>query len=113
MSDSIQRLYEGVQAALTGDPETSRTTRLLQGDRGKIAKKVGEEAIEVSLDAIIGNRQAVIEESADLIYNLVVLWTTMNIAPADVWAEMDRREQMMGIAEKLPKAKSPAGFACK
>lgn len=108
MSDSILRLYAAVQAARSGDPETSRTAKLLQGDPGKIAKKVGEEALEVGLDAVTGNRQAVIEESADLIYNLVVLWSTMAIDPADVWSEMDRRERMMGIAEKLPKMKSGA-----
>lgn len=107
MTDSLHRLYAAVQAARTGDPETSRTARLLQGDLGKMAKKVGEEAVEVGLDAVTGNRQAVIEESADLLYNLVVLWVASAIEPADVWAEMDRREKLMGIAEKLPKVKAP------
>lgn len=108
MTDSLHRLFAAVQAARSGDPETSRTARLLQGDLGKMAKKVGEEALEVGLDAVTGNRQAVIEESADLLYNLVVLWVASAIEPADIWAEMDRREKMMGIAEKLPKVKSPA-----
>jgi phosphoribosyl-ATP pyrophosphohydrolase len=45
----------------------------------------------------------VVKESADLIYNLVVLWVATNIRPDDVWKEMDRRERLLGIAEKVPK----------
>jgi len=48
----------------------------------------------------------VVRESADLLYNLSVLWAGAGVRPEDVWAEMDRRERMLGIAEKLPK--SPA-----
>jgi len=44
-----------------------------------------------------------VRESADLIYNLVVLWVAAGVDPKDVWAEMDRREELMGIAEKMPK----------
>ena len=68
-----------------------------------MAKKLAEEAIEVVIDAIDGNSDAVIMESADLIYNLVVLWVAAGIEPAHVWAEMERREQLFGIAEKVPK----------
>jgi phosphoribosyl-ATP pyrophosphohydrolase len=45
----------------------------------------------------------VIKESADLMYNLVALWVEAGIEPRQVWAEMDRRERLFGIAEKLPK----------
>jgi phosphoribosyl-ATP pyrophosphohydrolase len=68
-----------------------------------MAKKLAEEAIEVVIDATCGTRQAVIRESADLIYHLVVLWVASGVKPADVWDEMARREQLLGIAEKLPK----------
>ena len=50
-----------------------------------------------------GNREAVVRESADLIYNLAVLWVSLGVAPKDVWKEMDRRERLFGIAEKLLK----------
>jgi phosphoribosyl-ATP pyrophosphohydrolase len=50
-----------------------------------------------------GQPQAVVRESADLLYNLVVLWVHAGVRPEDVWAEMRRRELMFGIAEKLPK----------
>src|SRR4051794_6945803 len=103
MTDSLNRLYEAVQAARDGDPATSRTTRLLQAGRGKMAKKMAEEAVEVVIDTVHGDTAAVIRESADLMYNLMVLWVAAGVHPDDVWAEMDRRERLMGIAEKLPK----------
>ena len=68
-----------------------------------MAKKLAEEAVEVVIDAMNGDRDAVVKESADLIYNLVVLWVSSGIKPEDVWREMDRRERLMGIAEKMPK----------
>ena len=110
MADLIERLFEGVCQARTSDPALSRTAKLMAGGIAKMAKKVGEEAVEVGLDAVAGDRQAVIAESADLIYNLVVLWAASSISPEDVWAEMERRERMMGLAEKLPKqvSKFPA-----
>lgn len=64
---------------------------------------MAEEAIEVVIDAMNGHTEAVVKESADLIYNLTVLWAISGVRPEDVWAEMQRRERMMGIAEKLPK----------
>jgi phosphoribosyl-ATP pyrophosphohydrolase len=103
MTDSIDRLYQAVVAAERADPTTSRTARLLRAGRGKMAKKLAEEAIEVVIDAMNGQTDAVVKESADLLYNLVVLWVAAGVHPKDVWAEMDRRERLMGIAEKLPK----------
>jgi phosphoribosyl-ATP pyrophosphohydrolase len=103
MSDSVDRLYEAVLAAKHEDPSTSRTSRLLHAGRAKMAKKLGEEAFEVVIDALHGNRDAVVRESADLIYNLVVLWVASGVDPKDVWKEMARRERLFGIAEKLLK----------
>lgn len=103
MSDSVDRLYAAVIAAKDGDPATSRTAKLLRAGRGKMAKKLAEEAVEVVIDVMHGQNEAVINESADLMYNLVVLWAATGIRPKDVWAEMDRRERLYGIAEKLPK----------
>lgn len=101
MSDSVDRLYAAVLAARNADPATSRTARLLQAGRAKMAKKLGEEALEVVIDALHGNHGAVVRESADLLYNLVVLWVASGVDPQDVWNEMARREQLFGIAEKL------------
>ena len=109
MSDSISRLYQAALACRHDDPSTSRTARLLRSGRSKMAKKLAEEAVEVVIDAMNGDRDAVIKESADLIYNLVVLWISSGIRPEDVWKEMDRRERLLGIAEKVPK-KLPEDF---
>ena len=103
MSDSLDRLYVAVLAARNADPATSRTARLLRAGRGKMAKKLAEEAVEVVIDAMHGHTDAVVRESADLLYNLVVLWVASGIHPKDVWAEMAHREKLLGIAEKLPK----------
>jgi phosphoribosyl-ATP pyrophosphohydrolase len=104
MSDSIERLYQAVLAARHQDPATSRTARLFQRGPAKMAKKVAEEAIEVAIDSVNGDAEAVIRESADLLYNLAVLWAASGVRPADVWREMERREHLLGIAEKLPKS---------
>jgi phosphoribosyl-ATP pyrophosphohydrolase len=104
MSDSLERLYLAVIAAKDLDPAISRTARLFERGPTKMAKKLAEEAIEVVIDAVNGNTDAVVRESADLLYNLTVLWASAGVRPEDVWREMERREHMLGIAEKLPKS---------
>ena len=103
MTDSINRLHRAVIAAKSADPALSRTAKLLRAGPDKMAKKLAEEAIEVGIDALRGHPEAVIKESADLVYNLVALWVEAGVEPKHVWAEMDRRERLFGIAEKLPK----------
>src|SRR6202161_4752460 len=104
MSDSLDRLYQAVIAAKDLDPEVSRTARLFQSGPAKMAKKLAEGAIEVAIDAVNGNPEAVVRESADLLYNLTVLWAAAGVRPEDVWREMERREDLLGIAEKMPKS---------
>lgn len=106
MSDSLERLYRAILAAKDLDPAISRTARLMKHGPSKMAKKLAEEAIEVVIDAVNGKRDAVISESADLLYNLSVLWASAGVRPEDIWAEMARRERLLGIAEKLPKKQS-------
>src|ERR1700739_2322282 len=103
MSETISRLHQAVLTCRHDDPSTSRTPRLLKSGRAKMAKKLAEEAVEVVIDAMNGDRDAVVRESADLLYNLVVLWSASGVQPKDVWQEMDRRERLFGIAEKMLK----------
>ena len=105
MTDSIDRLYQAVLLARQSDPACSRTAKLFRGGISKMAKKLGEEAIEVGIGALQGKRQEVVEESADVLYQLCVLWAECGITPDDIRGEMDRREQLYGMAEKLPKLK--------
>lgn len=104
MTDSIQRLHSAVRSRRDRDPTASRTAKLLKAGPLKVAKKVGEEAAEVALEAATGNRREVVRESADLLYHLVVLWVETGVSPREIWAEMDRRERLLGIAEKPPKS---------
>jgi phosphoribosyl-ATP pyrophosphohydrolase len=107
MSDSLRRLHDAVRGSRGADPSVSRTARLLRAGPSKISKKVAEEAVEVALAAMAGDRKEVIQESADLLYNLVVLWVEAGVPPKEIWAEMERREKLLGIAEKLPKVAAP------
>ena len=109
MGDSLGRLYDQVIAAKDADPALSRTAKLLRSGRPKMAKKLAEEAIEVVIDAMNGEREAVVRESADLLYNLVVLWVSAEVKPQEVWDEMSRRERLFGLAEKVPKKLAEAG----
>jgi phosphoribosyl-ATP pyrophosphohydrolase len=116
MADSIDRLYAAVLQARAHDPAFSRTAKLFRGGIEKMAKKLGEEAIEVGIGALQGKKKEVVEESADVLYQLCVLWAECGVTPEEVRAEMDRREQLYGIAEKLPKTgdrSSPRLFAIK
>ena len=108
MSDSLDRLYQAVLAAQAADPASSRTARLLRAGRSKMAKKLAEEAVEVAIDTMHGDCDAMVRESAALLYTLVVLWVAASIHPTDVWMEMERRERLLGIAEKLPKERPDA-----
>jgi phosphoribosyl-ATP pyrophosphohydrolase len=103
---TIERLHQAVLSRRGAAPSSSRTAKLLAAGRAKMAQKLGEEAVEVAIDAMRDDRGAVVAESADVLYHLVVLWAEMGIAPDDVWEEMARREAVLGIAEKLPKEAS-------
>ncbi|MFC7399172.1 phosphoribosyl-ATP diphosphatase [Chelatococcus sp. GCM10030263] len=103
--DCIERLHVAVLAIKSSGQGAPRTVKLAREGVAKMAKKLVEEAAEVGLDAVQGDRTQVIYESADLLYHLTVLWAEAGIAPGDVWAEMERRERLYGIAEKI--AKSP------
>jgi phosphoribosyl-ATP pyrophosphohydrolase len=87
-----------------------RTTELLAASTKRKSRKLVEEATEVAIEALKGRRKRAIMESVDLLYHLVVLWRQVGIHPDAVWAEMERRQAELGIAEKLPKraAKLPA-----
>lgn len=97
----IARLYDDLDRA--SERNNPRTARLLACGRTKMAQKLVEEATEVALEAVRHRSRGVVRESADLIYHLVVLWRECGISPDEVWGEMRRRADKLGIAEKLPK----------
>lgn len=93
-------LIATIASRVGGDPKLSHTAKLLKRGPARIAKKVGEEAVEVAISAAQGECEEVVAESADLLFHLLVLWQAMGIKPADVMAELERRETQSGIEEK-------------
>jgi phosphoribosyl-ATP pyrophosphohydrolase len=80
-----------------------RTFKLLQSGRHKLSRKLIEEACEVTVEAARRDTDAVVRESADLLYHLIVLWFHLGIEPVEIWREMQARAGLLGIAEKRPK----------
>jgi phosphoribosyl-ATP pyrophosphohydrolase len=103
MTNPLERLYGELLVNGSNAARHPRTAKLLAAGRSRIAQKLGEEALEVALEVVKGNRDEVVLESADLVYHLVVVWASMGISPSEIWEEMARREQLTGLAGKLPK----------
>src|SRR6266481_7130232 len=100
LGEALERLWRVIEARRGADPETSYTARLFARGNAKIAQKLGEEAVEAVIEGVRGDRAALIGESADLLYHLLVLWAAVGVSPAEVAAELARREGTSGIAEK-------------
>jgi phosphoribosyl-ATP pyrophosphohydrolase len=104
----LDRLFAVVEDRRHADPTVSHSARLLSRGSAKVAQKFGEEAVECLIEAVTGNRDALIAESADVLYHLLVLWVSSGIRPGEVWSELIRREGISGIAEKAARANSVA-----
>lgn len=96
----LDQLFQIIDGRRGADPQQSYTARLFAKGRLKMAKKVGEEATEVVIAALAEDKSRLAAESADLLYHLMVLWAANGVQPADVWAELERREGMSGYALK-------------
>lgn len=103
---TLDRLFATIAARRGADPATSYTAKLFAAGTAKIAQKFGEEAVEAVIEAIRGRPQALVAESADLLYHLLVLWADGGVAPAEVWHALEQRQGMSGLAEKA--ARRPA-----
>ena len=103
----LDRLWAVVMDRRSADPAHSHSARLLSRGRTKVAQKFGEEAVECLIEAAAGNNPALISESADVLYHLLVMWVAAGIEPADVWSELVRREGVSGVVEKASRLRSP------
>ena len=112
-SDSVvlDRLFAVIESRRGADPAISHSARLLSRGPAKVAQKFGEEAVECLIEAVAGNRDALVAESADVLYHLLVLWVSAGVQPAEVWTELVRREGISGIAEKAARTKPVAARA--
>jgi phosphoribosyl-ATP pyrophosphohydrolase len=96
----LDRLWSVVLSRRNADPALSHSARLLSRGTAKIAQKFGEEAVECLIEAARGNRAALVAESADVLYHLIVMWVDAGVRTEEVWAELQRREGVSGVAEK-------------
>lgn len=106
LGPTLDRLWQVIQSRRGADPQTSYTARLFSRGRAKIAQKLGEEAVETVIEGV-GVRDdpsALVGESADLLYHLLVLWADAGISPAAVAAELTRRDGTSGLDEKRARA---------
>jgi phosphoribosyl-ATP pyrophosphohydrolase len=99
-TDILARLEAVIATRRSADPESSYVARLNAKGLGKIAQKLGEEATETVIAALVEDDRALVGEAADLMFHLLVLLGAKGVPLADVLAELDRREGMSGIAEK-------------
>jgi phosphoribosyl-ATP pyrophosphohydrolase len=107
LGEALERLWRVILSRRGADPATSYTAKLFARGREKIAQKLGEEAVEAVIEGVKGDRVALIGESADLLYHLLVLWAEAGMSPEDVAAELARREAQSGVAEKRSRKKTP------
>src|SRR2546422_391555 len=104
MSDILERLADVVESRKTGDPDKSYVSRLFARGPDAILKKVGEEATEAVMAAKDGDRLRIVGETADLWFHCLIMLAQYDLRPADVLAELRRREGISGIDEKAARA---------
>ena len=100
MSEVLARLWATIEARADAAPASSHTAAMLAKGAGKCAEKFGEEAVEAVIEAVKGDRARLTAEAADVIYHLLVMLAARDVALADVLAELERRTDRSGIAEK-------------
>jgi phosphoribosyl-ATP pyrophosphohydrolase len=96
----IDKLFAIIQSRKGADPNLSYTAKLRAEGRLKCAKKLGEEAVETILAAVAQDKTALANESADLLYHLLVLWAVCDLKAEEVYAALGAREGTSGLDEK-------------
>ena len=96
---NLEKLFNDLSKKKTVDKKISYTSSLLS-QKNFLAKKINEESFEVILEYLDNNKNNVIKESADLLYHLCVMWVSVDVKPADVWNELQKRKGTSGLDEK-------------
>lgn len=107
----LDRLWDTIESRRASNAPNSHSARLIARGTPKVAQKLGEEAVELVIEAVARNRAATIAESADVFYHLMVLLVDAGIQPGEVWAELRRREGISGIVEKASRPRPKALMA--
>jgi phosphoribosyl-ATP pyrophosphohydrolase len=98
-NDTLARLAAVIESRRGGDPDKSYVARLFHKGTDAILKKVGEEATEVVMAAKDGQRDKIVAETADLWFHSMLALAQFGLTPADVLAELERREGLSGLDE--------------
>lgn len=105
-SHILSQLYQTICERRGAPKGTSYSADLLADPVERVARKVGEEAVEIVIEALKQDQQKLIAESADLLYHLTALWAHQEIKPEQVWAELARRQGVSGHTEKQSRKKT-------
>jgi phosphoribosyl-ATP pyrophosphohydrolase len=98
-ADVLNRLWTIIDSRRDADPALSHSARLLAKGTPQVAQKLGEEFVECLIEAVGGNRDGLMRESADVLYHLLVTWVNAGLRPEEVWAELERREEISQMTE--------------
>jgi phosphoribosyl-ATP pyrophosphohydrolase len=98
-NDTLARLAEVIEQRKAADPDKSYVAKLFHKGTDAILKKIGEEATETVMAAKDGDRQKIVYEVADLWFHTIVALSAFDLSPAQVLAELERREGLSGLAE--------------
>ena len=98
--ETLERIAAVINERKGSDVDKSYVARLLAESEDAVLRKVGEEALEVILAAKTGKRLDLVRETADLWFHCLILLARQGLGPADVLAELHRREGISGIDEK-------------
>ena len=96
---NLEKLFNDLLKKKNCPEENSYTSSLLT-KKNLLAKKIGEESIEVILEYFDDNKNEIVKESADLLYHLCVMWISADIKPGYVWKELHKRRGISGLEEK-------------
>ncbi len=81
-------------------PDDSYVAKMTRQGRAKMAQKIGEEGVELTIAAVRDKHDEIIKESADLLFHMLLLWVDAGISPSQVAEELRRREGVSGLEEK-------------
>ena len=96
----LDQLFLVIEERKDADPSSSYVASLHAKGTEKIAEKIGEESTETIIKAIKGDKENLAQESADLLFHLMILWSDAGLKPQDIFDVLEKRQGTSGIEEK-------------
>ena len=101
----LDKLFQTIESRKGADAQNSYVASLFEKGTSKIAEKIGEEATETIIEAVKGDKEKLAQESADLLFHLMVLWSDAGLKPDDIFKILENREGISGHEEKESRQK--------